>query len=551
MDGVINSAVNNTTVEGYSMVGGLTGQVDSRSSTTINSYANVEVRATNRSAGGLVGKVLNTTDNEVYKTMIYNCGVYDSTIRANSNSGGLIGEIGKAPAPKTYYGNYIHAKVNGEKSTTSLGIGSSQKDNKLIDNLYVYKYSKINNENPNIQNELFIPKENYLNLIDLKDVTTYINKLRWSDTIWDFSTLENNLYPKIKTSYIGNQQDINLPQEENSTIYNANDEFIRNEEVMQTFKYGNKTINTYKTYSEIIAEDGREVVRNGVRLYVKDGKLYALPVNLDVNGDIIKLVENNFIIDSYNGKEYETVLGTDGKLYDLKEPLNYPENFINKDINSIGNNLNNASVDSSENMDNEEYLGEMSEDNKHEIEVTYKNGDKVIFNYQTGKVISSIDEKQDKIGLFDYMKEKISQIGNTNSGTLQRTTSKYERSKVLQSKLEEMPVKEALQRKNSNANKPENVANGENNEDNNSLKETIYISIYNVEKGEYQIYNEEELLDTTKQEVVSENDKIEANNLKEYYASEGESRNNNMGILWITLSIVGVIIILFAIKKRD
>ena len=547
MDGVECSVAIKTTVEGYSSVGGLSGFIESYAGSINNAYANVEVRAANHSAGGIVGKVQNTNDSEERRTQIYNCGVYDSTIIANSNSGGLIGEIEQDPNPKTYYGNYIHANVNGERSTTSLGIGSSQKGNKLIDNLYVYKYSKINNESPNIQNELFIPKENYLNLIDLKDVKTYINKLRWSDTIWDFSTLENNLYPKIKTSYIGNQQDINLPQEENSTIYNANDEFIRNEEVMQTFKYGNKTINTYKTYSEIIAEDGREVVRNGVRLYVKDGKLYALPVNLDVNGDIIKLVENNFIIDSYNGKEYETVLGTDGKLYDLKEPLNYPENFINKDINSIGNNLNNASVDSSENMDNEEVIG----NNLHEIEVIYKNGDKVIFNYQTGKVIYSIEEKQDKIGLFDYMKEKISQIGNTNSGTLQRTTSKYERSKVLQSKLEEMPVKEALQRKNSNANKPENVANGENNEDNNSLKETIYISIYNVEKDEYQIYQEEELLDTTKQEVVSENDKIEANNLKEYYASEGESRNNNMGILWITLSIVGVIIILFAIKKRD
>ncbi len=547
MDGVECSVAIKTTVEGYSSVGGLSGFIESYAGSINNAYANVEVRAANHSAGGIVGKVQNTNDSEERRTQIYNCGVYDSTIIANSNSGGLIGEIEQDPNPKTYYGNYIHANVNGERSTTSLGIGSSQKGNKLIDNLYVYKYSKINNESPNIQNELFIPKENYLNLIDLKDVKTYINKLRWSDTIWDFSTLENNLYPKIKTSYIGNQQDINLPQEENSTIYNANDEFIRNEEVMQTFKYGNKTINTYKTYSEIIAEDESSIVREGIRLYVKAGKLYALPVELSLGDSIIKLVENNFIIDSYNGKEYETVLGTDGKLYDLKEPLNYPENFINKDINSIGNNLNNASVDSSENMDNEEVIG----NNLHEIEVIYKNGDKVIFNYQTGKVIYSIEEKQDKIGLFDYMKEKISQIGNTNSGTLQRTTSKYERSKVLQSKLEEMPVKEALQRKNSNANKPENVANGENNEDNNSLKETIYISIYNVEKDEYQIYQEEELLDTTKQEVVSENDKIEANNLKEYYASEGESRNNNMGILWITLSIVGVIIILFAIKKRD
>ena len=546
MDGVECSVAIKTTVEGYSSVGGLSGFIESYAGSINNAYANVEVRAANHSAGGIVGKVQNTNDSEERRTTIYNCGVYDSTIIANSNSGGLIGEIEQDPNPKTYYGNYIHANVNGERSTTSLGIGSSQKGNKLIDNLYVYKYSKINNESPNIQNELFIPKENYLNLIDLKDVKTYINKLRWSDTIWDFSTLENNLYPKIKTSYIVDiQQDINLPQEENHTIYN--NELIKNEEVKQTFKYGNKTIKTYETYSEIIAEDESSIVREGIRLYVKAGKLYALPVELSLGNSIIKLVENNFIIDSYNGKEYETVLGEDGKLYDLKEPLNYPENFVNKDINSIGNNLNNASVDSSENMDNEEVIG----NNLHEIEVIYKNGDKVIFNYQTGKVIYSIEEKQDKIGLFDYMKEKISQIGNTNSGTLQRTTSKYEKSKVLQSKLEEMPVKEALQRKNSNANKAENVANDENNETKNSLKEKRYISIYNTEKDEYQIYQEEELLDTKKQEVISENEKIEANNLKEYYASEGEAKNTKMGIVWIALSIIGVVIILFAIKKRD
>ena len=545
MDGVECSVAIKTTVEGYSSVGGLSGLIESYAGSINNAYANVEVRAANHSAGGIVGKVQNTNDSEERRTTIYNCGVYDSTIIANSNSGGLIGEIEQNPNPKTYYGNYIHANVNGERSTTSLGIGSSQKGNELIDNLYVYKYSKINNESPNIQNELFIPKENYLNLIDLKDVKTYINKLRWSDTIWDFSTLENNLYPKIKTSYIVDiQQDINLPQEENHTIYN--NELIKNEEVKQTFKYGNKTIKTYETYSEIIAEDGSSIAREGIRLYVKAGKLYALPVELSLGNSIIKLVENNFIIDSYNGKEYETVLGSDGRIYDLKAQLNYPENFVNKDINSIGNNLNNASVDSSENMDNEEVIG----NNLHEIEVIYKNGDKVIFNYQTGKVIYSIEEKQDKIGLFDYMKEKISQIGNTNSGTLQRTTSKYEKSKVLQSKLEEMPVKEALQRKNSNTNKLDDVANSENNETNNSLKETRYISIYNTEKDEYQIYQEEELLDTKKQEVISENDKIEANNLKEYYASEGEAKNTKMGIVWIALSIIGVLIILIGIWGR-
>ena len=152
--------------------------------------------------------------------------------------------------------------------------------------------------------------------------------------------------------------------------------------------------------------------------------------------------------------------------------------------------------------------------------------------------------------------------------------NKYKESIKLQNKLEEAPVEETLQLQNSNVNILEggidrennaiNIKNEstiqdseiseeveENNETNNSLKEKKYISIYNKEKDDYQIYQEEELLDTKKVEVISENEKIEANNLKEYYASEGEAKNTKMGIVWIALSIIGVVIILFAIKKRD
>ena len=74
--------------------------------------------------------------------------------------------------------------------------------------------------------------------------------------------------------------------------------------------------------------------------------------------------------------------------------------------------------------------------------------------------------------------------------------------------------------------------------------------MYNEETGQYEIYNEEELLDTNKEEVVSENEKIEANNLSEYYASEGETRNTKMGIVWIVISIIGVGIILFILKRN-
>ena len=58
------------------------------------------------------------------------------------------------------------------------------------------------------------------------------------------------------------------------------------------------------------------------------------------------------------------------------------------------------------------------------------------------------------------------------------------------------------------------------------------------------------MLDTKKKEVISENEKIEANNLKEYYASEGKATNTKMGIVWIALSIIGVVIILIGIWGR-
>ena len=44
--------------------------------------------------------------------------------------------------------------------------------------------------------------------------------------------------------------------------------------------------------------------------------------------------------------------------------------------------------------------------------------------------------------------------------------------------------------------------------------------------------------------------KIEANNLSEYYASEGKTRNTKMGIVWIVISIIGVGIILFVLGKK-
>ena len=602
----IGNYVENSTIIGKSNVGGAFGYANNNS-TISNNYINAKVIAKEGTVGGIVGYLENSNMSAIQNKTIINENYFVGNISGSINIGGLIGNIEKELyMPEEYYSrNYIEAHIQSEYNrNASLGIGNIPSQNQYLKDTYFYKYSSINGKNPNTENEIFIPANSYLEERDLKQRETYIDKLNWK-LKWNYNVINDNKYPTINSGF-ADQTGISLPKdeeniieensnEENISAHNVAEENLETVELQYTFNYKGKIIKTYETYSEIIAEDNSKTVRNDMRLYVKDGNLYALPVTMDIDGNKIKLVENNFIIDSFNGKEYETVLGSDGKLYDLKEAIKYPENFVNNGIASMGNNLDtedfvesfvkndinaiNSEQNASENIikkDSFEEVSEnkikdgeveeISENNKPEIEVTYKNGDKLKFNYQTGEVISLTEEKQNKIGLFDYVKDKLSEIGNSNSGESQKIKRKYEKVKVLQTKLEEMPVEEALQEElkghNNNINKAEkenigkdknsnNGENVENNKTNNSLKETRYISIYNAEKDEYQIYQEEELLDTTKQEVISENDKIEANNLKEYYASEGKSRNKNMGILWITLSIVGVVIILFVIKKRN
>ena len=542
------SFVYNTEITGYSNVGGIIGQLTTYSGAMGNSYVNAKIYAISNNVGGLVGYANNINANGVSRTTANQSAVYNSTIEGKSNVGGIIGEMVEEPQDLTwFYRNYVEAKIYGDESSTSLGIGSNEQYNALIKDLYFYKYSKINNVFPNVQNEVFIPENAYLVENDLKEQQTYTSKLKWTTSYWNFNSLTDNKYPILSSSYLTGQVEIDIPKDSEhiietteSSIETQNESI--NEQLEKIFEYDNKTIKTYSEYSIITALDGTQVTRKA-KLYVKDNNLYAIPVVIsdvqEQNSEEIIPVANNFILDSYNRKEYETVLGSDGKLYDLKEPITYPENFVNSDIESIGNNL---------------------DSNSHEVEITYKNGDRIKFNYQTGEVIASSEESYkglgESTGLFDYIKKKISEVGNAvgkSSDKLSKEIKdRYEKSKELQNKLEKTSVEEAIEKQKvvNEEQETEGITTTEDDEANNSNKEKKYISVYDEEIGDYQIYSEEELLDTSQEEVVSENEKIEANNLNEYYASEGETKNTKMGIVWIVLSIIGVGIILFVLGIR-
>ena len=530
-------------IEGNNNVGGIVGNQKVGSIYLCYVSANI---TTNSNAGGMVGYLDNTEMTAVSNTSsLYVNYAADTTVEGKSNVGGIFGNIAEElyMPESNYYNNFAEVYLNADDNASiSLGIGGKKSQNQYLSNTYYYKYSSINNENPNEQNEVFINTDQYLIENDLKQQTTFTSKLKWSTDSWDFSMLANNKYPILKSSSIGVQEGIDIPKDSEHIITNTENSIdtqsIETQEPLeQTFKFNNKIIQTYSTYSVITAEDGTQVTRNA-KLYSKDNTLYAIPTVLSTTDEgKITPVANNLIVDSYNGKEYETVLGSDGRIYDLKEPITYPKNFVNSDIASIGNNLNSA---------------------VKEVEVIYKNGDKIKFNYQTGEVIYSekgnSTNSTERSGLFNYIKEKISELGENSDDELStEITTKYKDSKELQNKLEDTSIEEAIENQNYNSQTLENSVNNTEEtttETNNSLKENKYISIYNEETGEYEIYNEEELLDTNKEEVVSENEKIEANNLSEYYASEGETRSTKMGIVWIVISIIGVGIILIILKKN-
>ena len=526
----------NTTITGNENIGGIVGRFSKGE--LYLSYTNCEIDG-NNNVGGIVGYLDNADMTAAVNTSkMHECYTV-SNITGNSNVGGLIGDsYNNLYQPEQfYYSNYADINIISDNpSSTSIGIGGKQNQIQYLKDTYYYKYSSINGENPNIQNEMFISSDKYLVEADLKQQSTYTSKLKWSAN-WKFTILSNNKYPILNSSSVIVQEGIDIPKDSEHIIESeessVDTQSIESQEIPeQTFEYNNKTIQTYSTYSLITSSDGTQATRNA-KLYIKDNNLYAIPTVLSTadEGEITP-VANNLIVDNYNGKEYETVLGSDGKLYNLKEPITYPESFVNSDIESIGNNLNS---------------------DEKEVEVTYKNGDKIKFNYQTGEIISSSEANSEKTGLFAYLKEKIAEIGDSSAnGVSQEITNKYEESKELQTKLEETSVEEAIEKQNiaKSDEGTEGVTTTENNVTNNSLQENKYISMYNEETGQYEIYNEEELLDTTKEEVVSENEKIEANNLSEYYASEGETKNTKMGIVWIVISIIGVGIILFVLRKN-
>ena len=299
---------------------------------------------------------------------------------------------------------------------------------------------------------------------------------------------------------------------------------------LHTYDYKGSNIEVYGTYSTV---DGNVKLQ----IYnVRNGQLSAISNNVDMK-------IGNSIIDNYNDKEYQTILNTSGELVDLKEQLQYPNNFLSSNIKQIVQN---------------------TDAEKPEMMVLYNTGKVIVFNYVTGKVVYENDEKADS-GLVSYLTRSFSNIWNDYEDKQQE----YAKSKELEAKLAKLPVEEAIKEntienitssetntiENNNVNTLINANTEINSTVNNNVSNTTsddnYITVYNADTGEYEVYSEEEILNGEDEKPVSETEKIKENGLEGIYGynTNEESKPQANGAIIVITTIAIAVIALVILRK--
>jgi len=349
-----------------------------------------------------------------------------------------------------------------------------------------------------VQNLLDIINDEYLYLTD--------NTLNSSKRKIDGKYL--NIYDGKALSFDGNIYDISTM----SILHQLDDKIEVLEEAIPIIEttYEGTTVKTYYHCSKII--DGQNSIYKDQQIFIKNNEVYLADGDLDSIGDSI-------IIDSYNNKQYQTVLGTDGIIYNLMTDVKYPNQFKNENILDMTNNL-----DSNSNI----------------ILVYYSSGNVCAFNYITGEEIYN-NQIKEKVSLANYIlnsftfSDKMYDINEVS----------YEENQELIEKLEKVSIEQAVEEIAGNEIEMDLYL-----EENNDK----YITTYNAKTQNYETYNIAEVFKPTSSDTISENEKIKKDsNLNIYYSEMSSSKVKLINIgTTIFIAIISLIcIILIAMYRKN
>ncbi|MGE5455534.1 MAG: hypothetical protein ACM3O4_00285 [Ignavibacteriales bacterium] len=268
------------------------------------------------------------------------------------------------------------------------------------------------------------------------------------------------------------------------------------------FEHENSIIKTYNNFSTI--EKFGNIAINENQIFIKDGKLELIDSRLPS-------IKASVIIDNYGNKSYQTVLGNDGIIYNLKEKINFPNDFENKNIKYMTHNFSN---------------------NNGTIVVVYDNGSFYGFDYRTGQRIF-IDKVKPDMTLIDYFKTKLSISKSVIDKDIYNS---FVESKELEKKLIANPIDKVLSGKIDKNEKPNST------NENELIEEKKYVVAYDPAKQEFVIYDEESFISIEKEKSVSETAKIYSNtNLIDFYI--GNSKGKKIFKFVNGLTIFGIIIL--------
>lgn len=380
-----------------------------------------------------------------------------------------------------------------------------------------------------------------------------------------------NIYKEKALSTNGYVYNIKNGEQSNDEIRGI--KLLNQVKPLASYTYNGNIIETYYNFSKIFTSDAENIT--DFQMFVKNGKLFVLDGNLDIYADSI-------ILDAYNNKEYQSVLGTDGIIYDLKEKLNYPEGFKNENIVQMTNNISS---------------------NENNVLIMYNDGRIYAFNYITGTIL--FDSANEQIGIWNKITRTLTTLFGNKNLLYQPEEKEYDDALKLQNILTSEPVEQAeliINKRNvigeatnnnsqddnshssvsnnseeniinnniengqnmvSNSLNPANTNGTKNNNSNtvssknNSNSSSSYVTVYDSASNKYLIYKENTLINesTEKEQVISETEKITSNQaLKEYYESARgikQSDSSSIGIYLIifSISIVFVILIIMYRKK--
>ncbi len=217
-------STDNVTLTGYSNVGGLVGY---HKAGRINyAYSNAKVTATGYAAGGISGYLANTGMTAITNdTAIVQVYVAKSTVIAPINAGGIFGKVETDfYMPVSLYTKiFVEANVKSNYDTTSsMIVGSDKTMNSQLSKIYIYQYSKIN-ENYITKYNDNIEANNFLNESNLKLAKTYSSTLGFNTGVFNTNMLSSNIYPTIKYGRDGNtmeQRGISLPMDPVDVVIN-------------------------------------------------------------------------------------------------------------------------------------------------------------------------------------------------------------------------------------------------------------------------------------------------------------------------------------------